>query len=637
MEVMNKGYIRVAGVSPIVNVADCNGNVQSIISECVKLSQKDVKIALFPELSITGYTCGDLFLSETLLSGAEQALMALVEASKDWNMLLLVGMPLRYGNKLYNCAVAIERGKILAVIPKSFLGNPQEKRWWTSGVNQNSTIEINNQIVPFGTDIIFNIDGVLVGVEIGDDINAPIAPSVYSAIAGAQIVLNLGALNDVITQYSQYKQLLATHSQKNGIAYIYAGAGYGESTTDMVFDGKVLVYENGTLLTESDRWSNGVKVEIADIDIDALNKIRFNSFAYFENTRAYRVLQSEVKNTSPKSCLVGRIIEKNPFIPNDIDKRNQVCEEAINIQVLGLMKRLQFTNTKSLVLGVSGGLDSTLALLVAVKAFDRLAIPRENIVAITMPGFGTTVRTKSNAYELMSRLGVTIREISIADAVIQHFNDIEHDINIQNITYENAQARERTQILMDIANQVNGMVLGTGDLSELALGWATYNGDHMSMYGINAGVPKTLIKEIVKWLAQIEFSSCADVLADIIETPISPELIPAEDNGEIKQKTEDNVGPYELHDFFLYYVLKMGYSPTKIYRLAQIAFKDDYNDETIKKWLRTFFRRFFAQQFKRSCLPDGPKVCEVSLSPRGDWSMPSDASAKMWLDECDKL
>ncbi len=642
---MKSGYLRVAGLVPIVSVADCCKNAEAIIDECNKLNEQDVKIAVLPELSITGYTCGDLFKSDTLLNGVRQAVCDIVNASASWNMLILVGIPIQYRNRAYNCAVAISRGKILAVVPKTYLpdyGEFQDSRWWTSGEVRTDIIDICGSVVPFGTDILFKVGKALIGVEICEDVWAPIAPSVYAAMAGAHIILNLSASNDVVGKYEYLKQLLKSQSQKCCSAYVYAGAGYGESTTDIVFDGKVFIYENGTLLAESRRWDEGIKKEIVDIDIDAINKHRFHlptfsECAQVEQKRKYRELETNVSDDVQSQNPIGRIVEKNPFVPNDEIKLKQFCEDAVNIQMMGLVKRLQFTGTKSLVLGVSGGLDSTLALLVAVKAFDRLHLDRKNIVAVTMPGFGTTGRTKKNASELMLRLGVSVREISIVDAVKQHFNDIGHDWAIQNITYENAQARERTQILMDIANQVNGMVLGTGDMSELALGWATYNGDHMSMYGVNAGVPKTLIKEIVKWLASYEFVDCATILKDVLETPISPELIPADENGEIKQKTEDNVGPYELHDFFLYYVLKMGYSPTKIFSLAQLAFKGDYNDEIIKKWLKVFFRRFFTQQFKRSCLPDGPKVCEVGLSPRGEWRMPSDASVALWLDECDKL
>lgn len=635
---MNSGYLRVAGLVPIVSVADCRKNAVAIISECTQLNEQDVKVAVLPELSITGCTCGDLFFSDTLHEGVRQAIRDIVRASTSWNMLVFVGIPIKYQNNIYDCAVAIAKGKILAVVPKTNIPIDSNFKSAKSSLS-GSEIEIDGNKVPFGTDIMFRVGEALIGVEINEDVSAPIAPSQYATTLGAHIILNLSAANDEVGKYDLLKQQLVDQSRKCCCAYVYAGAGYGESTTDFVYDGKVVICENGVLMAESNRWNDGVKKEIVDIDMDLINKSRLMSVAFSvnENGHKYQELETFIDNHVKSHQPIGRIIERNPFVPSDKIKLHQICEDAVNIQMMGLMKRLQFTNTKTLVIGVSGGLDSTLALLVAVKAFDRLKIDRRNIYAITMPGFGTTGRTKSNACELMTKLGVTMREISIVDAVMQHFSDIGHDINVQNITYENAQARERTQILMDVANQVNGMVLGTGDMSELALGWATYNGDHMSMYGVNAGVPKTLIKEIVKWLAYNEFVDCATILKDVVETPISPELIPADENGEIKQKTEDNVGPYELHDFFLYYVLKLGYSPAKIFNLAQIAFNGDYEDDVIKKWLRTFFRRFFTQQFKRSCLPDGPKVCEVSLSPREGLSMPSDASVNLWLDECDKL
>lgn len=641
---MKNGFLRVAAVAPKVNVADCDFNIDSIINECVSLDAQNVKVAVFPEMSVTGYTCADLFHSSMLIDASNQALARIAEASRDWNMLVFVGAPIRHNNRLYNCAVAIGRGIIYGAVPKSYIPEYNEfyeKRWWHSGIGVYEMVSIAGMYVPMSDRLLFKVAGATIAAEICEDLWAPVPPSSRLALAGAQVVVNLSASNDLIGKYVYLRNLVCQQSARCVSAYLYAGAGYGESSTDAVFDGKAIIVENGAVIAESGRWERSAKKVIADIDIDALNRDRthigtFGDCAQTELTDNYDEVVVDLTDSCADDDSLLRIINPMPFVPDsDNDER---CEEIVNIQVAGLVRRLEFTHTKSLVIGISGGLDSTLALLVAIKAFDSLGLDRKGITAVTMPGFGTSDRTYKNALVLMSVLGVTQKEISIVPAVEQHFKDIAHDKNVHDVTYENSQARERTQILMDVANQTGGMVIGTGDLSELALGWATYNGDHMSMYGVNAGVPKTLVKHLVRWLAsQYANATERETLNDIVDTPISPELIPADDEGNIKQKTEDLVGPYELHDFFLYYVLRYGYSPRKIYYLAQKAFAGQYSNDVIKYWMRVFFRRFFSQQFKRSCLPDGPKVGSVCLSPRGDWRMPSDASSALWLKECDNL
>jgi NAD+ synthase (glutamine-hydrolysing) len=642
---MNKGFIRVAAAIPTINVADCTSNTKSIIGICNELDKEGVQLAVFPEMSITGYTCADLFHNSTLLAAANESLAKLADATKDLDMAIIVGAPVEHSNTLYNCAIAIAKGRIIAAVPKTYLPNYNEfyeKRWWASGADIDELVDIaNEQDVVLCKNQLIEVGGVKVGIEICEDLWTPIPPSSHSALAGAQIIVNLSASDDLIGKYDYLKQLIAQQSARCVCGYVYASAGYGESSTDLVFDGKALIYENGTNLAANSRWNSTEQYSIADIDIDAINRDRkhlgsFHDCANEEN-KGTKFYTNPSFITLAETTELRRIVNPRPFVPSDDNALNERSEEIINIQVAGLAKRLDFTRCKSLVVGISGGLDSTLALLVATKAYDRLGLDRKGIIGVTMPGFGTTGRTYNNAIEMMKSLGVTIKEISIVDAVNQHFKDIEHDSSIHDVTYENCQARERTQLLMDIANKMGGMVLGTGDLSELALGWATYNGDHMSMYGVNAGVPKTLVKYLVRWFALNADSKTAAILYDIIDTPISPELIPADENGNIKQKTEDLVGPYELHDFFLYYTLRYGFSPKRIYFLAQNAFKGSYDTDTIKKWIRIFFRRFFAQQFKRSCLPDGPKVGSVCLSPRGDWRMPSDASSALWLKECDEL
>lgn len=643
---MDKGYFRVAAAIPQVNVADCEYNVTGIKSVCEKLDAKGVAVAVFPEMSVTAYTCGDLFHSSVLLDAAETSISELVSASAQWRLTVVVGAPIRYGKTLYNCAVVINAGRVVSLIPKCYLPNYNEfyeKRWYRSGIGVDANVNVAGFEVPMCARQLLRIGEALVGIEICEDLWSPIPPSSRAALAGAQVILNLSASNDLIGKYDYLKNLVKQQSARCVAAYVYAGAGYGESSTDMVFDGKAFIAEKGVLMAANERWQLGEQYEICDIDLMAINHDRMinNTFADCadeEIKNDYKIVTC-IEATSSCDGELMRHVDAHPFVPSDDTENDNRCGEIVNIQVAGLARRLEAAHCRSLVIGISGGLDSTLALLVAVKTFDRLGIGRDGITAVTMPGFGTTGRTYNNALALMRSLGVTIREISIVDAVKQHFRDIGQDIDCHDVTYENSQARERTQILMDIANQVGGMVLGTGDLSELALGWATYNGDHMSMYGVNAGIPKTLVKYLVRWFAiRTDDENCRNALNDIIDTPISPELIPADEAGNIKQKTEDLVGPYELHDFFLYYALRYGFSPRRIFMLAkQAKFDENYSEEVIKYWLKVFFRRFFTQQFKRSCLPDGPKVGSVCLSPRGDWRMPSDATAALWLRDCDTL
>lgn len=630
---MNTGYFRVAAAVPSVNVADVEHNVESIVKMCKELDDKGVMLAVFPELSVTGYTCADLFHQERLIEAAVAGIDRLQEFSNTVNLVFIVGAPVRHNGALYNCAIAISGGEILAIVPKTYLPNYNEfyeKRWFTPANSEG-----------FNNDVIIDINGVKVGMEICEDLWTPIPPSTELALAGAHVIVNLSASNDIIGKYNYLIDLIKRQSASCIGAYVYASAGYGESTTDLVFDGKAVITENGSVLAINRRWQYEPTYVISDIDIAAIERDRmhimsFNDCKAVNRQKQYKTVFANVTPTADNELY--RSIPPHPFVPSEDKIIDERCEEIINIQVAGLARRLDATYTKHLVIGISGGLDSTLALLVATKTFDRLGLDRKGIIGVTMPGFGTTDRTYTNALSLMAALGITIKEISIADAVTQHFKDIDHDISVHDVTYENSQARERTQILMDIANQTGAMVLGTGDLSELALGWATYNGDHMSMYGVNAGIPKTLVRYLVRWFAtHAATESERETLMDIVDTPISPELIPADEHGNIKQKTEDLVGPYELHDFFLYYTLRYGFTPRRIFMMACKAYEGVYNRDTIKHWITTFFRRFFNQQFKRSCMPDGPKVGSVCLSPRGDWRMPSDASSKLWLKECESL
>ena len=639
---MNFGFIKTATALPDCRVADCRYNADRIIEQLLDADRQQIELIVFPELCITGYTCGDLFGQKLLQEEAEQALGRIVDATRKTQLLAIVGCPLAQGNRLFNTAVVIGRGTIYGVVPKSFLPNYKEfyeKRWFCPADEAESEwLSCCGQEVPFGTRMLFTSGNASLAVELCEDMWVAIPPSSRHALHGANIIANLSASDELAGKHNYLRQLIAQQSARTMTAYLYASAGLGESSTDVVFGGNGIIAENGTILAESRRFSDTAQLTVTEIDVERLMCERRTNTGYAGNLdqESYRNIPVELPHYTIEG--LSRAIDPHPFIPHIEQLLSERCEEIFNIQVSGLVKRLKHTSAKQVVVGISGGLDSTLALLVTVRAFDRLHIDRSHILGITMPGFGTTDRTYNNALDLMRSLGVTIREISIKKACLQHFEDIGHDIDVHDVTYENSQARERTQILMDVANQVNGLVIGTGDLSELALGWATYNGDHMSMYGVNAGVPKTLVRHLVTWVAtQEKDRKTSDTLIDIVNTPISPELIPADEQGNIKQKTEDLVGPYELHDFFLYYFLRYGFRPEKIYFLAQEAFGEAYDRATLKKWLTTFFRRFFSQQFKRSCLPDGPKVGSVSLSPRGDWRMPSDACSTLWIEACEKL
>ena len=644
---MNYGFVKVASAVPQVKVADCTHNGKEITNMIFQAEKAQVELLVFPELCITGCTCGELFKQRTLLENAKRALLAIVDETRECDVISIVGLPYEYRNMVFNMAAVIHRGKIKEFLPKSNL-SPLEKNWFMGGEclgDEFYRIERSEEIRHACIDkpVVFSTPTFRFAVEFQDELTNILPTSPVKSLYGADIIACMGASTEYIGHHSYVKQLMQVHSRRCTCAYVYASSGYGESTTDGVYGGSALIYENGELLQENERFQMEPQLIITEIDVEKLRnrKLGNKDFLRPDFHDLTKHLENEEINTKPDEertdIHLTRSICPTPFIPQgeELDER---CNEVFNIQVAGLCKRIEHTHCQTAVVGISGGLDSTLALLVCAKAFDRLGRSRKEIIGITMPGFGTTGRTYNNALGLMEALGVTIREISIKEACIQHFNDIGHDINVHNVTYENSQARERTQILMDVANQLNGMVIGTGDLSELALGWATYNGDHMSMYGVNAGVPKTLIQSLVGWIADHHVDEAsATILRDIIDTPISPELIPADEQGNIKQKTEDLVGPYELHDFFIYHLIRNGFSPKKIFYLAKHAFEGKYQDEVIKKWLTTFCRRFFNQQFKRSCLPDGPKVGSVSLSPRGDWMMPSDACSTEWLKECEEL
>ncbi len=643
---MKYGYVKVAAAIPAVKVADCVFNAGQTEKQILEAEEKGVQIIVFPELNLTAYSCGDLFGQRLLLEQAEMALMQVMNNTRQLDIISIVGMPVLLNSSLLNCAVVFQKGKILGVVPKSYLPNYKEfyeQRWFVSAdaYPNTMTVRLCGQVVPCSSQLLFDTPDVCFGIEICEDVWAPVPPSSYLALQGAEVIFNLSADTENISKHQYLCSLLAQQSARCLSGYVFSSCGFGESTTDVVFAGNALIYENGSLLAKNDRFSFDEQLVISEIDVDRLRTERQMNTTFGASVRnhysaVFQHIQTEF--VSSKEGEFTRTVEPHPFVPAGGKLLDERCEEIFSIQVAGLAKRLVHTSSKTVVVGISGGLDSTLALLVCVKTFDKLGLSREGIVGITMPGFGTTDRTYNNALDLMRSLGVTIKEISIKDACIQHFQDIGHDMSVHDVTYENGQARERTQILMDYANKVGGLVIGTGDLSELALGWATYNGDHMSMYGVNASIPKTLVRYLVNWVALtgVDADSKATLL-DIIDTPISPELIPADEQGNIKQKTEDLVGPYELHDFFLYHFLRFGSRPAKIFFLAQKAFDGVYDDETIKKWLKNFCRRFFIQQFKRSCLPDGPKVGSVSLSPRGDWRMPSDASAALWIKECEEL
>lgn len=640
---MNYGFVNVAAAIPSVRVADVKYNMSEVTTLLFKAEAEGVEVVVFPELSLTGYSCQDLFAQQTLLVAAEEAMVQLLNDTQQLDVIGIVGAPVPYRNLLLNCGVVFQHGRILGIVPKTFLPNYNEfyeKRWFASSDDINTSVIHYagnvNTITPdpqlFVTD-----SGVKFGVELCEDLWAPTPCSNTLALAGADIMFNLSASDELIGKHHYLLSLLSQQSARMLCGYVYSGCGFGESTQDVVYGGNALIYENGTCLARSKRFSLDAQLVVSSIDVERLRAERRKNTSFVMAQRGVEPRYFETDSVCSHTFKLNRTVDAHPFIPKAADMAES-CEEIFNIQVAGLAKRLMHTHCQNVVVGISGGLDSTLALLVCVKTFDKLGYDRKGIVGVTMPGFGTTDRTYNNALTLMQSLGITIREISIRASVTQHFKDISHDINVHDVTYENGQARERTQILMDISNQVGGLVIGTGDLSELALGWATYNGDHMSMYGVNGSIPKTLIKYLVRFVADSGIDQQShDTLYDILDTPISPELIPADENGNIKQKTEDLVGPYELHDFFLYYFLRFGFGPQKIFMLAQRAFADTYDDVTIKKWLRTFVWRFFTQQFKRSCLPDGPKVGSVTLSPRGDWRMPSDAVANVWLDECEKL
>ena len=685
------GYFRVATAIPTVKVADVEYNLKQHIDLIHQAHAEGVQLLVFPELSITGYTCADLFRHTPMLEAARRALMHLAEATKGIDMAVAVGAPLAMGNRLYNCAVLLGDGVIAGIVPKVYLPNYNEfyeARWFASGaeVADGSWTELAmtdrkgkriSQRVRFGKDLLFDFEGTTIGMEICEDLWVPAAPSNRMALAGAQIIVNLSCSDEVLGKHAYLRRMIEAQSGRLVCAYVYASAGLGESSTDLVFAGKGLIAENGTLLGESARFEMEPQLLVRDVDVERLKVLRqtqttftdllnhkeatqpndYHSEYYSHSlprVNGYQTVQLSKLSAPDFEHKLYRYITPRPFVPSTDDDMEARCSEIFNIQVQGLVTRLRHIQAKTAVVGISGGLDSTLALLVTVRAFDKLGWDRSRIIGITMPGFGTSNRTYQNSIGLMEALGITLREISIKDAVNQHFKDLGIDSSVHDVTYENCQARERTQILMDVSNQTGGIVIGTGDLSELCLGWCTYNGDHMSMYAVNVSIPKTLVKYLVRYVAlQLRASnetvakdkrSAADILLDIIDTPISPELIPTDEKGDIAQKTEDLVGPYELHDFFLYHFFRFGASPEKIMMLARKAFQDPeyaeqregtYDDETIRKWLHTFCRRFFQQQFKRSCLPDGPKVGTVSISPRGDWRMPSDAWATLWTQLTD--
>lgn len=634
------GYVKVGASTLELKVSDTIYNVQMIKKQIDEAVNKNIQIISFPELSITGYTCGDLFNQDILIDKAYEGLKDLVDYSKDKMIVIIVGSPIKCENKLYNCAVVINNGKILGIVPKTYIPNYNEfyeMRWFKSS-NDLKIKEINlfNEIVPIGVDLIFTSkldDELKFGVEICEDVWSLYPKSNDYASSGASIIFNLSASNETIGKYDFRKELIKMQSIKTISGYVYSSSGINESSTDLLFSGSSLIYENGKLLSENNRFDFNSNLIYSDIDIKRLVNDRRKNTSFISNTdKEYR----NIYFTTSKNNLISRKYSKYPFVPSNEDKREERCKEIINIQSSALAKRLKHTNIKKCVIGVSGGLDSTLAFLVIKNAFEKLKIDNKNIIAVTMPGFGTTNRTYENALDLIKINNATLKEIDIKKACLVHYSDIDQDINNHDITYENAQARERTKILMDIANKENALVIGTGDLSELALGWCTYNGDHMSMYSVNSSIPKTLVKYLVKYIADTDKKN-KKVLYDILSTPISPELLPADEKGNIKQITEDKIGPYILHDFYLYHFFRYGASPKKIYMLAVNTFENEYSKEEILKWLKVFIKRFFTQQFKRSCMPDGVKVGSISLSPRGDLRMPSDASYNIWIKELEEI
>ena len=637
---MKYGFVKTAAATPKIRVADCEYNANQIIS-CVKEAyQNGAALLVFPELCVTGYTCSDLFLQSTLLKAAEKAAKRIKEETKDLDIVFVVGVPIAVKQSLYNCGVVICKGEILGAVPKVNIPNYSEfyeLRHFTSGKNvEEHIVYAGDGWIELSDTQYFvckDMDDFSFGVEICEDLWVAESPSIRLAQSGASIICNLSCSDDLIGKAQYRRDLVKMQSAKLCCGYIYCDAGFGESTTDMVFSAQNVIAENGTIVSESCRFNNGITY--ADIDVERLMSERRKTNTYIDyipDRDSYYYVSKDF-DINKRDTVLTRTFPCTPFVPSDKSDLENRCEEILTIQATGLATRLAHTGIQNVVLGLSGGLDSTLALIVCVHAFDMLSLDRKNIHTVTMPCFGTTKRTKSNAEKLAEAYGVSFEEINITLAVRQHFSDIGHDESVTNITYENSQARERTQILMDLSNKYNGLVIGTGDLSELALGWATYNGDHMSMYAVNSSIPKTLVRYLTAYEAQKSNGTLKDVLLDVLDTPVSPELLPPDKNGEIAQKTEDVVGPYELHDFFLYYLVRFGYAPSKIYYMAKLSFNDKYSEETIKKWLTVFIKRFFSQQFKRSCLPDGPKVGSVTLSPRSDWRMPSDASVKAWLDE----
>ena len=638
---MKDGFLKAAAFSPALRVADCTYNAQQILADVQAAAARGVKLAVFPEFCLTGYTCGDLFLQHTLQTGALDALQTVLDGTRTLDTVVLVGLPLLVHGKLYNCAAVLCRGQLLGLVPKTYLpnyGEFYEKRQFTPGSTEVETITVCGQQVPFGTSLLFrcrSMPSFVLGVELCEDLWSALPPSTFHALAGATVIANLSASDETVGKAEYRRALVSNQSARLLCGYLYASAGHGESTQDMVFAGHDLIAENGTLLAETAPFAGGIAE--TEIDCQRMEAERARNTSFELSRDGYTTVEFDLELTETP---LTRWIDPAPFVPGDPKRRAERCELILKMQADGLAKRLEHAHAKTAVIGISGGLDSCLALLVAVRAMKQLGRPASDVLAVTMPCFGTTHRTRSNAEILCDELKVSFKEIDIAETVHSHFRDIGQDESVLDVTYENGQARVRTLELMDTANRTGGLVVGTGDLSELALGWATYNGDHMSMYGVNAGVPKTLVRHLVRYEADIAATpALKEVLLDILDTPVSPELLPAKDNGEIAQRTEDLVGPYELHDFYLYYVLRFGFGPAKIFRLARAAFagREEYPDAVLYKWLRNFYWRFFAQQFKRSCLPDGPKIGSVTLSPRGDWRMPSDACAALWLAELEQL
>lgn len=636
---MKSGFLKVCAVSPRVTVAGVQSNLNAALQEIEKANKNKVQILVFPELFLSGYTCGDLFLQTALQDACKSALTAVCRATENSALVVVIGLPLKFGASLYNCAAVVQNGMVVAVIPKTYIPNYNEyyeKRWFASGDGVNGTIKLNGQEVPFGQTLVRLSDDAVIGVEICEDLWTPSTPGTSLALSGANIIVNLSASNEVVTKNDYRKNLIRMQSAKDFCAYIYASAGVGESTTDLVFSGACTVAENGALLSEGERFAFNGSMAEACIDIEKLNAERAHNTSFTDAAKKLKEKLSEVSTPVEVSDLeyneVNRSFDPHPFVPSDSAEKDERCREILSIQSHALAKRMSHIGAKKAIIGISGGLDSTLALLVTARALKILNLPNENMICVTMPGFGTTDRTYQNAVDLIHAFGATFMEISIRNAARGHMADIGHDESVHDITYENTQARERTQILMDLANKHGAVLVGTGDLSELALGWCTYNADHMSMYGVNAGVPKTLVRHLVRNEAQQLPEEISKILNDILDTPVSPELLPPDENGNIQQKTEETLGPYEVHDFYLYHFLRFGTRPEKLLFMASRAFAGIYSEEQLKNWLKLFVRRFFTNQFKRSCLPDGPKVGSVSLSPRGDWRMPSDADCSVWLD-----